>query len=246
MIQRLHHDFGLCGSVLNWFSSYLNDRTYSVSVNTQVSAAAPLTCGVPQGSVLGPVLFVLYTTPLSSVMKEHSVIYHSYADDTQLLKSSSPDQLPALLQSIEACVSDIKHWMTANKLKLNDDKTEAMIVLSGRKSTSTPLPDSLSVGNASVSFASSVKNLGVTLDCRLTMQPHVLNVVRAANLELRRISSIRHLLSTEATITLVSALILSRLDYCNSLLSGCPQSVISQLQRVQNNAARLILRLKKN
>ena len=121
-----------------------------------------------------------------------------------------------------------------------------MIVSSGRKSTSTPLPDSLTVGSASVSFSSSVKNLGVVLDCRLTMQPHVLSVVCAANLEIRRISSIRHLLSTEATITLVSALVLSRLDYCNSLLSGCPQSVINQLQRVQNNAARLILRLKKS
>ena len=78
------------------------------------------------------------------------------------------------------------------------------------------------------------------------MQPHVLNVVRAANFELRRISSIRHLLSTQATITLISAFVLSRLDYCNSLLFGCPQSLISQLQRVQNNAARLILKLPKS
>ena len=195
---------------------------------------------------MGPVLFVLYTTPLFSVIKEHSVLYHSYADDTQLQKSSSPAQLPELLRTMEMCVDDIRHWMTANKLKLNDDKTEVMIVSSGRKSTSTSLSHTLSVGNASVSFSNSVKNLGVTLDCHLTMQPHLHNVVRAANFELRRISSIRHLLSTKATITLVSAFVLSRLDYCNSLLSGCPQSLINQLQRVQNNAARLILKLKKS
>ena len=138
---------------------------------------------------------------------------------------------------------DIKSWMTINKLKLNEDKTEVMIVSSSRRSTSFNIPNSLSIGNSSVSFSNSVKNLGVTLDCHLTMQPHVLNVVRAANFELRRISSIRHLLSTQATITLISAFILSRLDYCNSLLSGCPQSLINQLQRVQNNAARLILKL---
>ena len=124
--------------------------------------------------------------------------------------------------------------------------TEAMIVSSGRRSTSISFPHSLSVGSAAVSFANSAKNLGVTLDCHLTMRPHILNVVRAANLELRRISSIRHLLTTEATITLVSALVLSRLDYCNALLSGCPHALISQLQRVQNNAARLVLKLRKS
>ena len=246
LINRLQHNFGFGGTVLNWFSSYLTGRTFSVSINSQTSAAAPLTCGVPQGSVLGPILFVLYTTPLASVIDNHSVIFHSYADDTQLYKSSPPDHLPELLQSIEACTSDIKSWMTLNKLKLNEEKTEVMIVSSSRKSTSTNFPNFLSIGNASVSFSHSVKNLGVTLDCHLTMQAHVLNVVRAANFELRRISSIRHLLSTYATVTLISAFVLSRLDYCNSLLSGCPQSLISQLQRVQNNAVRLILKLSKS
>ena len=119
------------------------------------------------------------------------------------------------------------------------------LVSSGRKSVSTNLPNALSIGNASVPLSDSVKNLGVMFDCHLTMRSQVLNVVRAANFELGRISSIRHLLSQEATITLISAFVLSRLDYCNSLLSGCPQSLINQLQRVQNNAARLILKLPK-
>ena len=95
----------------------------------------------------------------------------------------------------------------------------------------------------SVLLSDSVKNLGVTFDCLLTMKTHVSNLVRSANFELRRISSIRHLLSTDSTKNLVSAFVLSCLDYCNSLLSGCPQYLLNKLQEVQNNAARLVLRV---
>ena len=110
---------------------------------------------------------------------------------------------------------------------------------------SLSIPQSFDIGNASVPFSDTVKNLSVTLDCHLSLKTHVLNLVRTANFELRRISSIRRLLTTEATATLVSAFILSRLDYCNSLLSGCPRSLILHLQEVQNNAARLILGISK-
>ena len=134
-----------------------------------------------------------------------------------------------------------------NKLKLNDDKTDAMIVSSGRKSRSLSFSflDFITVGCASVPSSDYVKNHGVTLDCHLTLKTHVSNLVRSANLELRRISSIRHFLSTDATKTLVSAFVLSRLDYCNSPLSGFPQYILNKLHMVQNNAARLVLRVSK-
>ena len=193
----------------------------------------------------GPILFVLYTTPLSTVIERHSILHHSYADDTQLQNSATPDRLPNLIDSMRLCIDDIKDWMTDNKLKLNDDKTEVMIISSSRMSTALSIPESFVIGNGSVPFSDTVKNLGVTLDCHLSLKTHVLNLVRTANFELRRISSIRRLLTTEATATLVSAFILSRLDYCNSLLSGCPRSLILRLQKVQNNAARLILGISK-
>ena len=104
-------------------------------------------------------------------------------------------------------------------------------------------PGFITVGCASVPLSDSVKNLGVTFDCLLTMKTHVSNLVRSANFELRRISSICHLLSTDATKTLVSAFVLSRLNYCNSLLFGCPQYLLNKLQKVQNNAARLVWRV---
>ena len=242
LLHRLQHDFGLSGTVLDWFSSYLSGRIQSVSVHSHTSVPASVSCGVPQGSVLGPILFVLYTTPLSAVIERHSILHHSYADDSQLQNSATPDRLPDLIDSMRLCI-DVKDWMTDNKLKLNDDKTEVVIISSSRMSTALSIPDSLDIGNASVPFSDTVKNLGVTLDCHLSLKTHVLNLVRTANFKLRRIGSIRSLLTTEATATLVSAFILSRLDYCNSLLSGCPRSLILRLQKVQNNAARLILRI---
>ena len=95
-------------------------------------------------------------------------------------------------------------------------------------------PDFITVGCASVPLSDSVKNRGVTFDCHLIMKTHVSSLVRSANFELRRISSIRHHLSTDATKTIVSAFVLSRLDYCNSLLFGCPQHLLNKLQKVQN------------
>ena len=135
--------------------------------------------------------------------------------------------------------------MTHNKLQLNDSKTESMLVKSHRLSVNFPLPSSMRIGNSEVLFVSSVKIIGVTLDCNLNMTQHVLNICRSAYIELRQIGSIRHLLTAQATQTLVYAFILSRLDYCNCLLAGCPQFLIDRLQKVQNAAARLICRAKK-
>ena len=123
-------------------------------------------------------------------------------------------------------------------------RLETMIVSSGQQSSSLSLsvPDSITVSCVSVSLSDSIKNLGVTLDCHLTMKTQVSNLERSAKFELRRISSIRYHLSTDATKTLVSALFLSRLDYFNSLLSGCPQYPLNKLPKVQINAVCLVLR----
>ena len=137
----------------------------------------PIGCGFPQGSVLGPVLLFLCTAPVSDFMDSHSVLHHSFADDTHLLKSAPPQQVDELIQSMQQCVHDVKSWMTHNKLKLNDNKTEALIIFAPRISNSIRLPDSLIVGNLTVSFSQSAKYLGVTLDIHLTMTAHVVNLI---------------------------------------------------------------------
>ena len=136
-----------------------------------------------------------------------------------------------------------KAWATANMLKLNDSKTELMLVTSKRSKHLHNLPTSITIGNAQIPFKQSVKNLGFTLDCHLTMNAHVSNIARTCYFELRRLASIRRFLTSTATATLESAFVLSRIYYCNSLLFGSTHDVTSHLQRIQNYAARVILRL---
>ena len=231
LVHRLHTDFGFTDTVLQWFSSYLTDRTHHVSLCNH------------QGSVLGPILFTMYIKPLSAIIDSHSIIHHSFADDLQLHISAPPDSISELIHSIHSCISVVKAGATANMLKLNDSKTELMLVTSKRSKHLHNLPTSITIGNAQIPFKQSVKNLGFTLDSHLTMNAHVSNIARTCYFELRRLASIRRFLTSTATATLVSAFVLSRIDYCNSLLFGSTHDVTSHLQRIQNYAAQVILRL---
>ena len=132
--------------------------------------------------------------------------------------------------------------MMENQLKLNDDKTEALLFpfSSSLKPSTGPLPDSITLGSHNIPFSDSARNLGVILDSKLSMKNHVIKICQTAYFELKRISSIRGSLTEDATKTLVNSYILSRLDYCNYLLMGTPNSVIQPLQKIQNLAARLV------
>ena len=208
LVHRLHTDFGFTDTVLQWFSSYLTDRTHYVSPSNHCSAFTHVHSGVPQGSVLDPMLFTMYIKPLSAIIDSHSIIHHSFADDLQLQMSAPPDRISELLHSMQSCISDVKAWETANILKLND-KTELMLVTSKRTKHLHSLPTSMKIGNPQIPFNESVKNLGFTLDCHLTMNAHVTNIARTCYFELHRLSSIRRFLTSTATATLVSAFVLS-------------------------------------
>ena len=171
----------------------------------------------------------------------HTIIYHSFADDLQLQMSAPPDGISELVHTMQSCISDVKAWATANMLELND-KTELILVTSKRTKHLHNLPTPITIGNAQISFRQSVKNLGCTFDCHLTINAHVSNIARTCYLGLRHLASIRRFLTSTATATLVSAFGLSTIDYCNSLLLGSTH-VTSHLQRIQNYAARVILRL---
>ena len=244
LLQRLETTFGISGTVLHWFASYLEGLEQSVKVDNVLSSPSPLQFGVPQGSVLGPILFTLYSQPLPDLICRHESDYHKYADDTQLSKGAPPDQFQSLLCDIQTCIESLVGWMYSNKLKLNAEKTEVLPVASTSRLSSVGR-DSVDIGGKRIPFRSSVRNLGVHLDQTLSMQQHISSVCRAAYLELRRIASIRPYLTQSATAQLVSSAITSRLDYCNSILAGLPLKQIPRLQRVQNNVAKLVLRKSK-
>ena len=163
--------------------------------------------------MLGPVLFVLYTTPLSDIIASHSVNHQLFADDKQLQKSAPLSEIANLTKELCAGTDDIKAWMTENQLKLNDDKTEALLFsFSLSKPAAISLPDSITLGCHNIPFSDSARNLGFVLDSELSMKKHVIKICQTAYFELKRISSIRRFLTENAAQTLVTSYILSRLD----------------------------------
>ena len=133
---------------------------------------------VPRRSVHGPILFTMYIKPFPAINDTHSIMRHSFADDLQLLICAAPDKISELLRSMQSCICDVKAWVTANMLKLNDSKTELMLVTSKRTKHLHTLHTSITIGNAQIPFTQSVKNLGFALDCYLNMNAHVSNIAR--------------------------------------------------------------------
>ena len=245
LFTSLHDLLGVRGVVLNWFSSYLSNRYQIVKINDTKSERVKLSYGVPQGSVLGPFLFCIYLLPLSHIIRKHGMELHIYADDTQLycfFNVKSPQEAEAATKKITSCVADIQCWMTDVRLKLNDDKTEFLVI-------SSPYHDqpklSFNLGQVNISASTSCRNLGVIFDSHLNFKSHISVVCKNSFFHLRNIGAIRKFLTTDACEKLIHAFVTSKLDYCNSLLVNIPKCDIAKLQKVQNVAARIVTKTDK-
>uniref|UniRef100_A0A3Q1J4G7 Reverse transcriptase domain-containing protein n=2 Tax=Anabas testudineus TaxID=64144 RepID=A0A3Q1J4G7_ANATE len=243
LLHRLENVVGIKGTALSWLRSYLTDHYQYVDLNGDYSTCSPVEFGVPQGSVLGPLLFSFYMLPLGNIIRKHGINFHCYADDTQLYVSSKPDEIKQL-NKVEQCVKDIRDWMLINFLLLNPDKTEVLVIGSSA-ARSKILDHAVTLDGLSVTSSATVKDLGVILDSSLSFEAHVDNITRTAFFHLRNIAKIRNILSLNDAEKLVHAFITSRLDYCNALLSGCSTRCINKLQLVQNAAARVLTRTRR-
>ena len=231
---------GIKGHALLLLESYIKKRFQKVHFNDSTSDNLELLFGVPQGSVLGPVLFSLYSSKLAKIMAAHEVNYHLYADDTQIYMPIT--DIAADKIKISNIMSDIKLWMHERKLKLNEGKTE-VILINGPFNTDAMIPhNNIDFVNNSPP-SETVRDLGLVFDSKLSFANHFNSIIKACNYQLRRLSLITKYLDKPSAIALVHAFVTSRVDYCNSLFVNLPKKDLSRLQCILNRAARLIFKL---
>lgn len=234
LMHRLESWVGLLETVLKWFRSYLEHRRYLVKIGTYESEELAMTSGVPQGSILGLLLFNVYMLPLSQIIKQFNIDYHSYADDTPLYVSLVPGDLSPV-ESLCKCLEQITNWMSNDFLHLNQDKTE--IILFGNKEKRTTIAEYLET--RALKTTNQVCNLGVVIDSDLTFNSHIKSVTKTAFYRLKNINGIKTFIDKKDQEMLIHAFISSRLDYYNGLLTG-PKKSMKQLQLYKNAAARVL------
>ena len=240
--RRLERSFGVTGLALLWTTSYLDGRMQRVHYNGLDSELTVIECGVPQGSVLGPAYFLLYSSDVFEIARQHGFQIHGYADDLQLYQHCEPSDTNVLNSRFVDCLEAIQEWMSQNRLRLNASKTEVLWLGSSKRLKNLLLP-TVVVSGCAIPLSTSVRTLGVVIDSGLTFSEHVSKLVNTCYYHLRQIRSIRKSLTIDSAHALVRALVLSRLDYCNSLLAGITRALIGRLDSVMRAAARLILQL---
>ena len=169
LINKLQYKYGLSSNVLKWFKSYLKDRVLRVKIGEFISNGKPMNFGVPQGSVLGPLLFCLYIQEINEIICNYDLRFHCFADDIQIYSPMTANDQQ--LQVIKDCLNKIKIWANQNSLKLNDSKTKFVEIKTRNSNISTTF-------NNTFVCDASAKNLGVTIDSNLYFSDQINNVCK--------------------------------------------------------------------
>lgn len=229
LIQKLKQ-YGIREKEIQWFKSYLDQRTQRTSVNGKLSEITQTLLGVPQGSILGSVLFLLYINDVCKVLKHCKIVM--FADDA-LIYIVGRD-VSALTQQLQEDLDSISIWFKANKLKTNVQKTKAMIF-------KTQCNIDLSIDNENIEQVDQIKYLGVIIDQNLKFDKHVDYIVKKISKKVQFFRRIKSKLDFNASIRVYNVIIKPHFEYCSSVLFLLSQSNIYRLQKLQNKSMRIIL-----
>jgi hypothetical protein len=239
-------DCGITGEVHSWLISYLSHRQQLVQVNDVRSEAKSIQCGVPQGSVLGPLLFLVYMNGIRDVISKFSIQYMVYADDIQLFVPSTIEDLHISISRMEECIKAVKLWLASSMLSLNDSKTEIIILGSPNNIKKCAAQSNIIINDVTISPNVIIRDLGVWLDSSLNFKTHVNKVCAKSYAHLRLVNRVRRLVPPHLHAMLLHSLVLSHVNYCPTVLFGATDLVLNKLQAVLNATLRAATGLKKS
>lgn len=231
LIEKLNH-YGIRGTPLRLLSNYLTDRTQFCSINNTVSSTSPITCGVPQGSVLGPLLFILYINDI--IQSSHLLNFLLFADDTNILYSNK--DINALYEIINHELKNLHDWFKANKLSLNVKKTN--YISFGSKQY--PPHHNILIDGKPITKTDYTKFLGVTIDNKINWQKHTKHICSKLSSALYLISRVKFYLPQQALRSIYYALIYPYLTYANTVWGNAANYLVNQIFVLQKRAIRLI------
>ena len=238
LIDRLEKKFLIGGKALNLIISYLDERTFSVVIDKHIGKSHELRFGVPQGSILGPLFYLLYTRKLEEIVKDYGFKVHLYADDCCIYFPYSEENKTNAEQKLAECIAHLKLWMSNNFLKLNTEKTSIIFFKSNGSKQVVPL--CLQQNGKQIPPERTMKLLGVVLGSGWNFDEFVNKKIQTCNFHLRNLKAIKRCIPRKTRIMLVTSLICSTLDFCNSLLICSPKYILDRLQKVINKAVRFI------
>ena len=235
ILLRKLASYGIDHRALKWFDSYLSDRQQKCVVNGELSGARAVTCGVPQGSLIGPLLFLIYINDLPNCLSK--ALPRMYADDTSI--SIAASSLPELESALNTELTYLHEWLNVNKLSLNIAKTELMLIGSRQRLSATTTGHSFTVQikGHEIDRVPHTKSLGVHIDQNLSWSKHVNETAKIVSSGIGALKRLRPFICEDTAILLYRALIEPYFDYCCPVWDGLSND---KLQKLQNRAIRVI------
>ena len=220
-----------------WFNDYLSNRTQSVRIGNHISSAINMTFGVPQGSILGPILFLIYVNDMKDIIKE--CLFVQYADDSQFIHTGEVSEIDDIIKRTEETLSNAKRYFLENGLMVNPKKTQFIFI--GTRQIISQIPENVTINfdNESITPSKQVKNLGIYIDNELQFDIHINELCKKATGTLLYINRMSDRFDKETRTQIVQTLVLSMINYCLKIWGTTNRTQLQKVQKLQNFAARV-------